>query len=140
MRETSSVDRYGFVKFDVSGVSGTVVSATLRLYVLDPSGSDGSVYSVSNYYQGSSTLWEESTITWANAPSLTGSPLATESVSTANAWVEFDVTSAASGNGTFSFGLEMNSSDKVEYASQQHSNGNAPELVVSTSAGAPDVV
>jgi len=51
-------------------------------------------------------------------------------VVTAGAWVEVDVTSLVTGNGTYSFGLSSNSSNSAFYSSKE--GANAPQLVIQT--------
>ena len=94
-----------YLKFNVSGVTGAVQSATLRLRVIDAGPDGGSVFSVSNNFAGTSTPWTESGLTWNNAPAPSGSALDAAGSVSVNTWVELDVTSAITGNGTFSFAL-----------------------------------
>ncbi|MGH7492559.1 MAG: DUF7594 domain-containing protein [bacterium] len=127
VRQSSPTYR-SYLKFAVSGASGTVQSAKLRLRVTEGSGSGGSVFLVSNTYRSSSTQWDESDLTYENAPTLSGNALSTVSGVSAGAWVEFDVTAAITGNGTFSLGLQSTSSSTVRYSSKE--GDDAPELVI----------
>ena len=110
----------------MSGVSGGVTSATLRLYAYDGSSYGGAVHSVSN-------SWAEDTITWNNAPTIGGSPLDSVGSVSSGTWVEWDVTSAVTGNGTFSFGLKSTSSNSIYFNSREAAS-NEPELVVEVTA------
>jgi len=130
VRLTSSDMLNTYLKFQISGLSGTVQSAKLRLYVYDASNDGGALYSVSNNYANSSTAWTESGLTWSNAPSLSGTALGSAGAVSAGSWVEFEVTAIITGNGTYSFGLKSNSSDLVVYTSR--STSNKPELIVQT--------
>jgi trimeric autotransporter adhesin len=110
-----------YVKFTVSGVAGPVTSAKLRLFVTDGSAVSGSVYGVPD------TTWSESTITWTNRPPVglllagpRGAPLGT--------WVEFDLTGAVDGDGTYTFALKDGSSNTAWYSSKE--GANDPQLVV----------
>jgi photosystem II stability/assembly factor-like uncharacterized protein len=127
-----------YLKFDVSGVSGAIQSAKLRLRVIDAGPSGGSVFSVSNNFAGTSTPWSESGLTWNNAPAVGGSALAGIGAVSINTWVEVDVTSAVTGNGTFSFAVSGNSSNVVDYSSSE--GANPPQLVVTASGAAAEVV
>jgi PKD repeat protein len=111
-----------FLRFDVAGLERPVVRATLRLYVDDPSDEGGAVSAVS-------ASWSEGTITWNTAPPL-GAPLASLGAVAEGTWVELDVTPAVTGNGSFAFGLEKNSTDSVYYGSRE--SAHPPELVVET--------
>jgi hypothetical protein len=112
-----------YLKFTVTGVSGPVRSAKIRLFAYDGSDVAGSIYSVSD------TTWSEGGLTWSNAPPFTGAPLSTVGAVADNNWVEFDVTAAIQGNGTYSFGLSTTSSNSVFYNSKEAAT-NLPVLVV----------
>jgi hypothetical protein len=127
MKQSSPVYN-SYLKFVVSGVSGAVLSAKLRMKVTVASSSGGSVYSVSNNYRGTSTPWVEPGLNYNNAPTISGTALSTIGSVTVNQVVEFDVTSAISGNGTFSFGLRNSSSTTVQYSSKE--GATRPELVI----------
>lgn len=124
-----------YLKFTVSGVSGPVTSAKLRLVVTDPSSSGGTIYPTSNGYAGSGTPWTETGITWSNAPAETGAALASAGAVATGAVVELDLGSAVTGNGTYSFLLKSSVSDLVDYSSRQ--GANPPQLVVTQQTG-PD--
>lgn len=133
VRQSSTI-LYSYLKFVVSGVSGAVQSATLRLKVTAAGPDGGIVYSVSNNYLNTSTSWIESGLNYANAPSISGDPLSSAGSVLVNQVVVFDVTAAISGNGTYSFGLKNYSSTVVQYSSKEGSI--KPELVIQT-GGAP---
>jgi hypothetical protein len=133
-RVTSSETLRTYLKFDVSGISGPVQSAKLRFYVTDGSNNGGAVYVVSNDYAGTTTPWTESGLNWNNAPSLSGTPLSSLGGVSTGIWVEFDVTSAIAGNGSYSFGLKNTSSDAVYFGSKE--NSNKSQLVIQLGASA----
>ncbi|MCE7938841.1 MAG: hypothetical protein DYG90_09735, partial [Chloroflexi bacterium CFX6] len=122
-----------YLKFTVTGLTGTVVRARIRLFAYDGGPSAGAMHTVSND-DGGGTPWTESTLTWNNAPAIGGNPLSTVGTVGNNEWAEWDVTSAVSGNGTFSFGLQNNSTNSVNYQSKEAS-GDRPVLVVDTVGG-----
>jgi hypothetical protein len=107
---------------------GAVQRATLRLYVTDASSNGGSVYLVSNNYEGTTTAWIQSGLNWNNAPAISGTALSSAGAVSVQSWVEFDVTPVITGNGSFSFGLKSTTSDVVYYISKEGSN--KPELVI----------
>lgn len=129
LRSTSTESFNAYLKFNVTDVDGVVQSAKLRLYAYDGSDMAGSIYAVSNNYQGQNTSWNEGDLTWENAPALTGSPLQTLGPVSHNNWVEFDVTATVSGNGTYSFGLTTTSSNSVYYQSKE-GGSNGPVLMI----------
>ncbi len=134
VRLTSTEEYHSYLKFTVVGVSGTVTRATLRLYAYDGGPDAGRVYAVSNEY-ATGGAWTELGITWNNAPTLSGTPLASAGAVDNNVWVEWDVTAAISGDGTYSFGLANSSTNSVYYNSKE-AGVNTPELVIEVDTGA----
>jgi trimeric autotransporter adhesin len=124
---TSSTNYRSYLKFAATGLDGPVKSARLRLFVSDASPDGGSIYAVGNG-------WTETGINWSNAPVLPGSSLrsigATPPV---GSWVDVDLGSAITGNGTYSFAIASNSSNSAYYSSRQGTN--APQLIVGYEAG-----
>ncbi|ATO14065.1 alkaline phosphatase [Micromonospora sp. WMMA2032] len=122
-----------FLRFTVSGVSGTITNATLRLRTI--SGNDGS--NVGGTVRAmSSTSWSETGTTWNNQPAVDGATMGSIGSVGAGSWYEVDVTAAVTGNGTFSFGATSTSSDGAYYSSRE-SGGNAPQLVITTGSTPP---
>ncbi len=120
-----------FLKFDVQGISGTIRSARLRLFVVDAS-SGGDFYLVDNAYSGTETPWDEDDLTWMNAPDLPASPFARLGNTSLGSWVEVDVTEVVKSNGLFSFAIKKNKLKSVRYSSKE--GANPPQLIVQQSA------
>jgi cellulose 1,4-beta-cellobiosidase len=116
--DSAGYGRWPFLKFTVSGVSGSVTSAKLKLYSTDVTQSV-TAKAVSN------TSWTEGNITWNNMPTI-GSTLDTKSPG-ASSWVEFDVTSHVTGNGTYSFCLQ-GSVDSAQVFESKEGGSNDPVL------------
>ncbi len=116
-----------YLRFDVSGVSGSVSQATLRIYANSGLNSGVTAKRVAD------NTWGEGTINYGNAPAI-GSALGTSSVVTAGTWVTFDVTSYVTGNGTFSFAITSTNVTALSLASRE--SANKPELVVTTATAA----
>ena len=113
-----------YVKFTTSGLVAPVVSAKLRLRVA----SNGSSQGASLHTTG--TGWTEKGITWKTAPAKVAL-VGTVPKLPSSSWVEFDVTSAVTGNGTFAFVVSKTSgSDGADIKSREQTNG--PQLVVTT--------
>jgi len=111
-----------YLKFAVSGLNGTVQSAKVRLFVSSPSVSGGTIHLVSNNYDGTSTPWLESGLTETNAPQVTSAALDNLGQVVENDTVEFDVTTAISSDGIYSFAIQSTSNDQVKYAARESSN------------------
>jgi chitodextrinase len=110
------------LQFSVSGVSGGVANAKLRLYCVDPSSSGGSVQSVTG-------SWSEATVTWNTSPTFGSTISSVGSVSTGQ-WYEFDVTPLVGGNGTVSIGIVSSSSNGADYSSREGTLAQRPQLVI----------
>jgi PKD repeat protein len=116
----------GYVRFDVTGLTGPIVSATLRLFVVDAGSNAGALYPVS-------PLWIETgtgALTWANAPALMGTPLAGGGAAALNTWVEWDVSSAVAGNGAVAFAVKGLTPDAAYFSSKE--GAKKAELVIET--------
>ena len=126
--DSSGSPKRGFLKFAVSGLSGPVTSATLRVYSNWNSASGIQVRSAD-------TAWSEQTLTWVNAPAY--SPMVTSASTSypANVWISLDVTPLITGNGIYSFALTTPNGE-TQLASKEGGTATAPQLVVQTS-GAP---
>jgi hypothetical protein len=111
-----------YLTFNVTGVSGTVTSATLRVFATSAQSLGYDAYSVAD------TSWGETTITDANAPPFGATKLGSSGKVTANTWTSVDVTSAVTGNGLVSFGLSTTNSTALALSSR--TGANPPQLVV----------
>ena len=108
------------VRFGVSGVGGAVQQARLRIWVTNKTNNGPAIYR-------SDAAWNEALVTWASRPARVGGIVAS-SGSIATGWYEFDVTSAVSGDGSYSFTLVPTSSDGLDFSSREGSV--RPQLVV----------
>lgn len=127
----SNSDVESFIRFTVSGASGSVQSALLRVYVTTNASANGpAAYSANNN-------WTETGITWNNRPARTSGVLDNKGSTSRSSWVEYNVTAAVTGNGTYSFVLVADSSDAIRFSSREGSR--APQLVVTlhTATGTP---
>jgi len=139
-RTSASEIMQSYLKFDVTGMTGTLHSAKLRLYVSDASPDGGAVYLTSSNYKSSPTPWLESGLHWDNAPVMTGAPLSSAGAVSIGQWVEFNVAAAIVGNGTYSFGLKSNVSDQVYYRAKESGAATAPQLMIMTTpSNAPNL-
>ncbi len=119
-----------FLKFDLTGLPGTPVSAVLRLFVTDGSNNGGRLYAVS------SSSWTETAINWSNQPAL-GALLDSLGATVVGTWVELDVPASALTGSTASFALADGSSNSGLYSSRE--GANPPQLVIQTGTPVPPV-
>lgn len=111
------------IRFTVTKVTGAVESAILRLYTTTNGSNDGpAVYA-------SDASWSEDEITWNNRPTSNEDALDNVEETGTETWVEYDVTAAVAGNGTYDFVLVPDSKDAVQFSSRE--GDHPPELVVS---------
>ena len=110
-----------FLRFTVAGVTGTVTSATLRVWANSAQSTGYDAFSVAD------NTWGETTITDANAPPF-GAKLGSSGAAAAGAWTTVNVTATVTGNGTYSFGLSTTNSTALSLSSRE--GANPPQLVV----------
>src|SRR5215213_183824 len=119
----SDVTKRGYVRFLVSGLSGTVTKATLRLYAAN-TGRVGLTVRPTAI-----ASWDEKALTFSNAPSL--GPAISSGVSVVSGrWSTADVTSAVLGNGAVSLGLTTTDTIELRLSSREAGASRAPQLVV----------
>lgn len=150
IRQATDLDCFGYLKFTVTGVSGTVTSAKLKMRTEDVAIDDTKVYAVTG-------SWDEDTLTWniANADLTWGSLLDTKNNVSANTWHEFDVSNHITGNGTYTLGLKTTDNQgykdwstkeseydpvlEVEYIAESNAPGKASGPSPANSAAGVDV-
>jgi acid phosphatase type 7 len=138
---TFSVDdeKRSFLRFTVSGITGAITSAKLRLHVGTglTAGSDqgGTVSRVA------SNTWSE-TMSFIFGQPTVGASLGSVGGVSRNTWYEVDVAAYVTGNGTYSFALTSTSGNTATYDSREGGAATAPQLVINggsttTSSTAP---
>jgi hypothetical protein len=119
----SDPDAQSHMRFAVSGLSGTVTSAKLRVFSQNSTANGPPVYSTASG-------WSETGITWANRPAPAGSGRDDKGAIATGVWTEWDVTPWVTGNGAVSLALAGTSSDGVDFHTREAAN--PPQLVVTT--------
>jgi trimeric autotransporter adhesin len=114
-----------YLKFTVTGLTGSVVSAKLRLYVIDASPNAGTLYPVAD------TTWSEATLTWTNKPPASTTPIGPAGPAKLGTWVEIDLGSTITGDGTYSLALVGTYPDAAWFSSKE--GANRPQLVLTQS-------
>ncbi len=113
-----------YLRFTVTGVEGPVARATLRLFAETGAAVGLSVYTTANE-------WSEAEANWTNRPprAETALDVKREEVR-AQTWVEFDVTEAVTGDGTYSFVVGIGESNGLAMTSKEGNAEMAPQLVI----------
>jgi PKD repeat protein len=116
-----------YLRFHVTGLVGTVVSAKIRLFVEDASTGGGSVFTGLGG-------WDEDALTWGDAPGHVGDALATFGAVTAGTWAEVSVPAGAfaAGNGFYNFVIEGSSPSHGMSAYSSREGANPPQLLIQT--------
>lgn len=132
-------NRESYVTFDLSSVTGTVSSATLKVFGRAEDSRDANI-SV-GAYAVATTSWTESTITWNNKPAGGSSAIATASVTDATGrYYNWNITSyiqseIAAGHTKVSFVLknQQETQGRLLWNSKE-TGSSAPQLTITTSS------
>ncbi len=124
--DVDSPGEISYIRFTVSGVSGPVQNARLRLFV-----SNGSFDSPGLY--GTDNSWTETGLTWSNRPPAVTGVIANLGLAAADTWVEYDLTGHVTGNGTYSFVFLADGSDGIRFESRESST--PPQLGLTFATG-----
>ena len=111
-----------YAAFNVTGVSGTVTGARLRVY-----STVGTTNGPKVYRTGAIT----SSTTWATRPAKLSGALADVGTVAAGSWTEYDVKAAVTGNGVVTFGLVPDYWDD-QHINAMEASANRPQLIVTT--------
>ncbi|PWR06676.1 hypothetical protein DKT69_36485 [Micromonospora sicca] len=137
VKESSPTSRYGSttvlrvdgdpvtnanLKFTVSGQTGVVLRARLKIWVAAGSSTGFVVRPVAD------STWSETLTSWNNAPPIDNTSIAATGRTTTGTWVTLDVTPLVSGNGTFTVGLTSTGASASSYGSRESST--APLLLL----------
>jgi hypothetical protein len=129
LRADASPDVRSYLRFDLSGLEGTVTKATLVMTAATASTSGYQVRGVAD------TSWSERLLNYSNAPAMGALPIGSTLGFALGATPSVDVTSAVTGNGAVGFALTTTSSSAFSLSSRE-AGAAAPKLVVETTAAA----
>jgi chitodextrinase len=115
-----------YLRFDLSGVTGSIASATLRVYAENGGQAGFDVHSVPD------SSWDESAITWSTAPPM-GTSVGSSGPVDKDQWVSVDVTQAVQAGGPVSFAITNPEASPLVLASREDTP-EAPVLVVQTAS------
>ncbi len=134
-REEAAGDTYrSYLEFNVTGITGTVNSVTLRLFTTDASSNVQTVASVDP------NAWAENTLNWNNKPAF-GTVRGSSAVNTAGAYNEISLSPAMiTGNVPISIGIQSASSNSAIFNSKEAA-ANPPQLVINqtVASGSPPI-
>ncbi len=117
-----------YLRFDVSGLSGSVTGVTLRLSVSDASANSQGVYAVAGG-------WTEAGLNYGNAPAIGGPVLGTAILKTVGMNDIVLAPSSVPGDGTVWLGIRSAATDSAIFASRE--GAAAPILMVTAQTGPP---
>ncbi|NPC79390.1 DNRLRE domain-containing protein, partial [Pyxidicoccus fallax] len=112
--------RFGIEPYLLQDV--TLTRARLRLFATDGSTDGPAIYRTSG-------SWDSSTLTWNTRPARVGSALGDLGAVASNSTVEYDLTAAITGAGTYDFALVPTGGNGVDFSSLEHFTAD-PHLVL----------
>ena len=115
-----------YVRFNVTGVTGTVTAANLQLYSYATSALGVRV-------SKTTSDWTEAGLTYATAPAIGAQAGAGPNIAV-NTWASVDITGAVTGNGGYDFALTTTRTANNKFASRE-STATPPTLVVTAVTG-----
>ncbi len=125
--------KHAFLRVQVTGAAGRAISSA-RLRLTADSNSRASSDSGGRIRAISNCTWTELGVTFNDEPALTGAVIQTLGAVARNQVVEFNLTSAIPGDGTYCFAIDSTSDDGVDYRSREASSGR-PQLLLTLAAG-----
>jgi hypothetical protein len=121
-----------YLRFPVTGVTGTVTKVVLRVHTTSGSNNAPGVYASAN------STWTETGLTWNTRPGPSGPALANAAAVATGVFFDYDVTGLLTGNGVTSVVLLPESNDDFLIDSRESTvAANRPQLIITTSGGAP---
>ena len=117
LRATNSSPKFEtYFKFNLTGITGTVQAAKLKVFDSNDASNNGpAVYQAGN-------SWTETGITWANRPARIGTASDNKVQIPIGTWVEYDVVPLVAGNGEVTFVLVGDSTDGANFASKEYTD------------------
>ncbi len=114
-----------YLRFNVTGIVGTITKATLKLYTSTSSGTGYQVRDVTD------NTWEENLITYNNAPAY-GPVISTSGSFSSSAWVSTNLTTLVTGTGLYDLAVTTSSTSNMSFHSRD-ATSNLPQVVIQTS-------
>jgi hypothetical protein len=125
--ENDTQVQVSYLRFVVDDIEGEILSADLRLFATEGSDYGGDVFAVDDGDPMMGMQWTEDTLTFNNAPTVQGEPIASFAVAPSASVVHFDLTAAVMLGTSHSFAITTISDDEIEYSSKE---GEMPPLLI----------
>jgi hypothetical protein len=125
--ENDTQVQVSYLRFVVDDIEGEILSADLRLFATEGSDYGGDVFAVDDGDPMMGMQWTEDTLTFNNAPTVQGEPIASFAVAPSASIVNFDLTAAVTLGASHSFAITTISDDEIEYSSKE---GEMPPVLV----------
>ena len=119
-----------YFRFNLSAVTSSIERATIRVYVENGSRTGFDIHAVAN------SSWDESRLTWSNAPSL-GPAVASSGPVNNQQWTSIDVTQLVGAGGLVSLAITSQEPSPLTLASREAGSSEAPRLDVETTVASP---
>jgi len=120
LRTDGSPIQRSYLRFDVPTLSGSITSATLRIYA-------NSAVSVGYTVHVTNAGWGEATLNFSNAPAF-GAGVGNSGAISSNSWTQVNVTNVVTGAGQYNFVVDTTSSTATSLSSRE--GANPPQLIV----------
>jgi hypothetical protein len=105
-----------FIRFTTNGIGAPIQSVKLRIYCTTNGTVNGpAIYLADNNWIESGT----GGVTWNTQPTLLSGVVDNKGAFGTNVWVEYDVTSLVTGNGTYSFALVADGNDGMTFSARE---------------------
>jgi glucose/arabinose dehydrogenase/PKD repeat protein len=127
LRTDNAPDIRSYLRFNLTGLGGEVLGATLRVFAVSGNTLGVDARGVAD------TTWGETLLTYGNQPGM-GAVAGSSGRITANTWVDIPISTQGITNGAFSIGLSSPSNTATSLASRE-AGANAPRLIVTSRAG-----
>ncbi len=127
LRVDTSPKTQSYLRFDLSGLVGTVANATLRIYANSGSSVGYQVHPVADQ------TWDELSISFGSAPAI-GEVIGSSGPISPDTWTTVDVTALVTGRSSVDFALTGLNKTSIPLDSRE--GANPPQLVVQTVADA----
>jgi hypothetical protein len=123
-------EAFAYVRFSVTGLTRPPSGVSLQLFSYAQSATGAQVFT-------SGSDWTESAVTWNTGPARGTTMVANMPSLVTNQYASADVSSAVTGNGTYTFAITTTSTLSKQFASREVT-ANPPRLLISTTT--PDTV